>query len=43
MKAALQKERSDFDTEQHDDGPWKVVSVVAPDGLCHWFGERRVG
>jgi hypothetical protein len=39
----LQKEPSDFDTEQHDDGTWKVFYVVAPDGLCYWFGERQAG
>ena len=39
----LQKESSDVDTEQHDDGTWKVFYVVAPDGLCYWFGERLAG
>jgi lactoylglutathione lyase len=39
----LQKEVSEFDIEQHDDGPWKVFYVVAPDGLCYWFGERQAG
>src|SRR5438445_12456148 len=37
----LQKERSEFDVEQHDNVPWKVFYVVAPDGLCYWFGERQ--
>jgi catechol 2,3-dioxygenase-like lactoylglutathione lyase family enzyme len=37
----LQKERSEFDIEQHDGVPWKVFYVVAPDGLCYWFGERQ--
>jgi catechol 2,3-dioxygenase-like lactoylglutathione lyase family enzyme len=37
----LQKELSEFDTEVHDDVPWKVFYVVAPDGLCYWFGERK--
>jgi len=37
----LQKEVSDFDVEQHDDAAWKVFYVVAPDGLCYWFGERQ--
>ena len=27
--------------EQHDDVAWKVFYVVAPDGLCYWFGERQ--
>lgn len=27
--------------EQQDDGSsWRVFYVVAPDGLCYWFGER---
>ena len=37
----LQKELSDFDIEQHDGVAWKVFYVVAPDGLCYWFGERH--
>jgi lactoylglutathione lyase len=37
----LQKELSEFDTEQHGDAAWKVFYVVAPDGLCYWFGERQ--
>src|SRR5262245_5718510 len=37
----LQKELSDFDLEQHDGVAWKVFYVVAPDGLCYWFGERQ--
>ena len=37
----LQKELSQFTIEQHDDGAWKVFYVVAPDGLCYWFGERQ--
>lgn len=39
----LAKERSEFDIEKHDDAPWKVFYVVAPDGLCYWFGERQAG
>ena len=39
----LHKEPSDFDVEQHDDVAWKVFYVVAPDGLCYWFGERQTG
>jgi len=39
----LRKELSEFDIEQRDDGPWKVFYVVAPDGLCYWFGERHAG
>jgi catechol 2,3-dioxygenase-like lactoylglutathione lyase family enzyme len=37
----LQKELSEFDKEQHGDATWEVFYVVAPDGLCYWFGERQ--
>ena len=37
----LQKALSDFATEEHDGVTWKVFYIVAPDGLCYWFGERR--
>jgi catechol 2,3-dioxygenase-like lactoylglutathione lyase family enzyme len=37
----LQKEISEFGTERHDDVAWRVFYVVAPDGLCYWFGERQ--
>jgi catechol 2,3-dioxygenase-like lactoylglutathione lyase family enzyme len=37
----LQKEISEFNIEQHDGVAWKVFYVVAPDGLCYWFGERQ--
>ena len=37
----LPKEVSEFDIEEHDGAPWKVFYVVAPDGLCYWFGERQ--
>jgi lactoylglutathione lyase len=37
----LDKELSEFDLEQHDNVAWKVFYVVAPDGLCYWFGERQ--
>ena len=30
-----------FEIEQHHDISWKVFYVVAPDGLCYWFGERQ--
>jgi lactoylglutathione lyase len=39
----LHKARSEFDIERHDDVAWKVFYVVAPDGLCYWFGERQGG
>ena len=38
----LLKEISEFDVEQHDDVSWRVFYVVAPDGLCYWFGERQL-
>ena len=38
----LQKELGEFSTEQRGGATWKVFYVVAPDGLCYWFGERRV-
>jgi catechol 2,3-dioxygenase-like lactoylglutathione lyase family enzyme len=37
----LQKEHSDIGVEQQNGVPWRVFYVVAPDGLCYWFGERR--
>jgi len=37
----LKKELSDFSTEEHGGASWKVFYVVAPDGLCYWFGERQ--
>ena len=39
----LGKPLSQFDVEQRDDGAWRVFYVVAPDGLCYWFGERQQG
>ena len=39
----LEKEIAAFDIEKHDDKVWKVFYVVAPDGLCYWFGERQTG
>ena len=38
----LDKEISEFSTEQHDGETFKVFYVVAPDGLCYWFGEPQV-
>src|SRR5687768_10206243 len=37
----LNKETPEFKTEQHGGTAWKVFYVVAPDGLCYWFGERE--
>ncbi len=39
----LDKELSEFGIESHGDAAWKVFYVVAPDGLCYWFGERQTG
>ncbi len=39
----LRKELSDFSIEQRSGVPWRVFYVVAPDGLCYWFGERQAG
>jgi catechol 2,3-dioxygenase-like lactoylglutathione lyase family enzyme len=38
----LQKELSDYSTEKRGGVDWKVFYVVAPDGLCYWFGEKKV-
>jgi predicted enzyme related to lactoylglutathione lyase len=27
--------------EQRDGVSWNVFYVIAPDGLCYWFGERQ--
>ena len=37
----LQKELPDFKVEEHGGAKWRVFYVVAPDGLCYWFGERQ--
>lgn len=39
----LQKELSGFSTEHRNGAAWKVFYVVAPDGLCYWFGEQQAG
>jgi lactoylglutathione lyase len=39
----LDKQLSEFDIEQHDEAAWRVFYVIAPDGLCYWFGERQAG
>ena len=31
----------DLKEEKHDDGKYTVFFVVAPDGLCYWFGEKQ--
>jgi catechol 2,3-dioxygenase-like lactoylglutathione lyase family enzyme len=37
----LKKDDPKFGTEEHGGISWKVFYVVAPDGLCFWFGERQ--
>jgi lactoylglutathione lyase len=37
----LKKDASDFNIERHGDAAFRVFYVVAPDGLCYWFGERQ--
>ena len=37
----FEKKISEFDIEKKDDTSWKVFYVIAPDGLCYWFGERQ--
>jgi len=32
---------SAFSTERRNGTSWKVFFVVAPDGLCYWFGEPQ--
>ncbi len=38
--SGLQKQASDVGVEHRDGSAWDVFYVVAPDGLCYWFGER---
>jgi len=37
----LGKPETAIGTENRDGADWKVFFVVAPDGLCYWFGERQ--
>lgn len=37
----LARSTSDFSEETHGNAAWKVFYVVAPDGLCYWFGEKQ--
>ena len=37
----LEKDLPGFNIEQHKGTSCKVFYVVAPDGLCYWFGERQ--
>jgi len=38
----LVKEMAAIGEETRDGARWRVFFVVAPDGLCYWFGERQV-
>lgn len=41
LKAAgFDKVSPDFQQQKYGDVTWKVLFVVAPDGLCYSFGER---
>ena len=40
-RSGLGKGISAFSTEQRNGKAWKVFYVVAPDGLCYWFGEQQ--
>jgi len=33
---------AEFKVEQRGGVAWRVFYVVAPDGLCYWFGERAI-
>ena len=37
----LVKESYEFVIEERGDASWNVFYVVAPDGLCYWFGEQQ--
>ena len=37
----LIKESYELSTQSHGDTNWDVFFVVAPDGLCYCFGQRR--
>jgi catechol 2,3-dioxygenase-like lactoylglutathione lyase family enzyme len=37
----LKKDDPGFGIEEHGGSSWKVFYVVAPDGLCFWFGQRQ--
>jgi len=41
QRNGLGKPQTVFDTEHRGGSDWKVFFVVAPDGLCYWFGERQ--
>ena len=37
----LAKSAADISTETNKSGTWRVLYVIAPDGLCYWFGEKQ--
>lgn len=37
----IQKGASDIGAEDRGGEKWRVFYVVAPDGLCFWFGEKQ--
>ena len=41
QRNGLNKPPAAFGTEHRDGSEWRVFFVVAPDGLCYWFGERQ--
>jgi len=41
MSNGLKKDQPAFSVEEHGATLWKVFYLVAPDGLCYWFGERQ--
>lgn len=41
LSRGLDRKDNPFGIERHGDAEWRVFYVVAPDGLCYWFGERQ--
>ncbi len=41
QRRGLKRLHSDIKIEPRDGAAWRVFYVVAPDGLCYWFGERQ--
>lgn len=38
--AGLDKKADEIGIEEMDGEKWRVLYLIAPDGLCYWFGER---